>query len=208
MSKLRTVKKNIIVIYSFLLSHAYVLYLGLRFRNIQVGNKFRIFGGFPFIYASQNSSIAISEGCKIINKTQYNRIGINKKTSICAEDNGHIIIGSNVGMSGVSICSRLKIIIGDNVLIGANTFIYDTDFHSVSHKDRLEEISLGTSKNEKKKSICIEDNVFIGGNSIILKGVTIGENSIVAAGSVVTKSIPANEIWGGNPASFIKIVDS
>lgn len=50
----------------------------------------------------------------------------------------------------------------------------------------------------------IEDNVFIGARCIILKGVTIGENSIVGAGSVVTKSIPANEIWAGNPAKFIR----
>jgi len=52
--------------------------------------------------------------------------------------------------------------------------------------------------------IIIRDYVFIGGSSIILKGVTIGKNSIVAAGSMVTKSIPDNEIWGGNPAKYLK----
>lgn len=50
----------------------------------------------------------------------------------------------------------------------------------------------------------IMDGVFIGANSIITKPLTIGENSIIAAGSVVTKNIPPNEIWGGNPAKFIK----
>ena len=50
----------------------------------------------------------------------------------------------------------------------------------------------------------IEDNVFIGAHSTILKGVTIGQNSIIGACSVVTKNIPPNEIWAGNPAKFIK----
>jgi acetyltransferase-like isoleucine patch superfamily enzyme len=56
----------------------------------------------------------------------------------------------------------------------------------------------------KMDSIKIGNNVFIGAHSTILKGVTIGENAIVGACSVVTKSIPANQIWGGNPARFIK----
>jgi acetyltransferase-like isoleucine patch superfamily enzyme len=52
----------------------------------------------------------------------------------------------------------------------------------------------------------IKKYAFIGGGSIILKGVTVGENSIIVAGSVVTRDIPDNEIWGGNPAKFIRKV--
>ena len=59
-------------------------------------------------------------------------------------------------------------------------------------------------KNRCIAPVIIEDTVFIGAKCIILKGVTIGQNSIVGAGSVVTKSIPADEIWGGNPAKFIR----
>lgn len=58
--------------------------------------------------------------------------------------------------------------------------------------------------NIKSEPITLEDNVLIGFNSIILKGVVIEENSVVAAGSVVTKSIPKNSIYGGNPAKFIR----
>ena len=52
--------------------------------------------------------------------------------------------------------------------------------------------------------ICIGEDVFIGANSTILKGVTIGDRSIVASGSVVTKSIPSDQLWGGNPAKKIR----
>ena len=57
---------------------------------------------------------------------------------------------------------------------------------------------------KKKSPVIINNNVFIGAHSIILKGVTIGENSIIGACSLVTNDIPANEIWGGNPARRIK----
>ena len=56
----------------------------------------------------------------------------------------------------------------------------------------------------KSRPVVIGDNVFIGMDSIILKGVTVGNGAIIAAGSVVSKDIPENEIWGGNPARFIK----
>lgn len=55
--------------------------------------------------------------------------------------------------------------------------------------------------------VCISENAFIGAHSTILKGVTIGTNSIVGACSVVTKDIPSNEVWAGNPARFIRTVN-
>ncbi|MBD8490085.1 hypothetical protein IFO69_15110 [Echinicola sp. CAU 1574] len=59
----------------------------------------------------------------------------------------------------------------------------------------------------KNRGINIEDGVWIGGHCIILKGVTIGERSVIGAGSVVSKNIPKNEVWAGNPAKFIKKID-
>jgi acetyltransferase-like isoleucine patch superfamily enzyme len=63
-------------------------------------------------------------------------------------------------------------------------------------------------KHAVKLKVIIEDNVFIGAHSTILKGVTIGKNSVIGACSVVTKNIPPNEIWAGNPAKFIKFLDA
>ena len=58
--------------------------------------------------------------------------------------------------------------------------------------------------NKKNAPIIVKDNVFIGANATLLKGITIGENTIIGACSVVTKNVPANQIWAGNPAKFIK----
>lgn len=79
--------------------------------------------------------------------------------------------------------------------------VFTTDFHSLDPKTRRGKDDI---MNRVSAPVIIEDNAFIGARSIILKGVTIGMNSVVGAGSVVTKSIPANEIWAGNPAKFIR----
>lgn len=117
-----------------------------------------------------------------------------------AKPNSIIEIGDNVGITGSTINASCCIKIGNNVLIGSGCLITDTDSHPINWKDR---ISNDDSKT-KSKPIVIEDNVFIGARSIILKGVTIGRCSIVGAGSVVTQSIPPNVIACGNPAKVVK----
>ena len=98
-----------------------------------------------------------------------------------------------------------RIEIGNNVLIASNVQIY-TATHSTNVKER-------TMQNwDESKAICntfalpikIEDNVWIGGGAIILPGVTIGRNSVIGAGSVVTRSIPADCVAVGNPCRVIK----
>ena len=117
------------------------------------------------------------------------------------------VIGSNcVIYHNVTLGSR-KIInskrhptIGNNVLIGSGCLISDTDSHPIDWEDRLYD------RNEKtrKVPIVIEDNVFIGARSIILKGVTIGEGAVIGAGSVVSKDVPPYSIVCGNPARVVK----
>lgn len=80
----------------------------------------------------------------------------------------------------------------------------DSNFHSNNWKDRLDRAK--DIANHKNAPVVIGDVVFIGAQSIICKGVTIGDHSMVAAGSVVTSNIPANQIWGGNPVEFIRKV--
>lgn len=113
-----------------------------------------------------------------------------------------LIIGHNVGLSSTPITCYHQITIGNNVKIGGSVCIYDTDFHNLNPYIRNnKELD---KKTAIKLPVLIQDNVFIGAHATILKGVVIGENSIIGACSFVTKNIPPNEIWAGNPAKFKK----
>jgi len=100
--------------------------------------------------------------------------------------------------SGLRIAARTKITIGNNVLIGSNCTIIDNDFHHPNFRNREP-----GHDNIPAKPIIIEDNVFIGLNSVILKGVRIGKNSVIGANSVVFNDIPEDSIAVGNPCKSI-----
>jgi acetyltransferase-like isoleucine patch superfamily enzyme len=108
-------------------------------------------------------------------------------------------MGHHFGMTGGSIVCEEQITIGDRVIVGCNTIITDTDFHPLQPAVRRERPIDGATA-----PIFIEDDVFIGMNALILKGVTLGAGCIVGAGSVVTKNVPPNTIVGGNPAKIIR----
>lgn len=149
---------------------------------------------------NKGGEIKFGENCRINSSKFKNIIGGDSRSSIVIENNAKIIIGNNFRMSNSAICCANKITFGENVMIGGNCKIWDSDFHPVNPKQR----NLTPNANFLSKEIKIGDNVFIGGCSIILKGVSIGDNSVIGAGSVISKSIPPNEIWAGNPAVFIK----
>ena len=109
-----------------------------------------------------------------------------------------ISIGDNCSLNGTNIHCNEKVMIGNNCLLGPGTIICDNNSHRVS-KDFIER-----KKKAESKPIILKDNVWVGMNTIIMKGVIIGENSIIAAGSLVIEDIPANCLYGGHPAQFIK----
>lgn len=116
-------------------------------------------------------------------------------SKIVVRPNAELHIGDYCGISNVLLHCYDHIKIGNYVNIGAGTIIFDTNFHSTNWKDRE---NRGTDvKKAKTDPINIGDFVFIGARCIICKGVNIGDKSIVAAGSIVTRDIPAGEIWGG-----------
>jgi acetyltransferase-like isoleucine patch superfamily enzyme len=132
----------------------------------------------------------------------YNPIGGDTKLRLIALANARITIGDNCSISNSTIIARENVNIGNHVFIGGGCKIWDNDFHSLHSIEResVKDFGIGTLP------IQIGNHVFIGGSSIILKGVNIGDYSIVGAGSVVRRSIPSFEIWAGNPAVFVKKV--
>ncbi|WP_343065483.1 acyltransferase [Arenibacter arenosicollis] len=109
-----------------------------------------------------------------------------------------IVIGDNCNLNGTIIHCNTKVTIGSHCMFGPGTKIVDNDSHRIS-------IDINERRKAPKSNpIIIEDNVWIGMNSLVLKGVCIGKNSIVAAHSVVTKNVPENVLVGGNPAKIIK----
>ena len=113
--------------------------------------------------------------------------------------NSFISIGDNTFLNNnlIIICDKSYINIGNDVLIGYNVEIVDSDFHEINPSKR-------NSGNHPCIGVNIGNNVFIGANVKILKGVNIGCNSVIAAGSIVTKSFDSNTLIAGNPAIQIK----
>ena len=153
------------------------------------------------IHSIKSGHIIIGKYFICANKVRANSIGLIQPCVFnVSTPNSSIEIGNNVGISGSTINATKSITIGNNVLIGSGCLITDTDSHPLHWEDRIR------NNNAKTKSapIRIEDNVFIGARSIILKGVTIGEGAVVGAGSVVSQDVPPFVVVCGNPAKIVK----
>ena len=167
------------------------IFLFLNYLKYRLKYKDNIwFRGFAVIYAEKGSSITFS-----------NMIGLSQRCIIVARMGGKINIGSHVCMSGCTLYSIDSITVGDHTDIGSGCKIIDNDFHPLSYSQRspVERLDL-----VKHRPITIGEGCFIGANSIILKGTTLGKNVVVGAGSVVCGSFPNNVIIAGNPARIIK----
>ena len=175
----------------------------LKMNGVKYGKKLKLIG-WPFIFKFPKAKISIGSGVKINSNFWSNLLGIYQRSIIVAKRGATIEIGDNVGMSGVTIYALEKIQIGNDCLIGANVKIIDNDFHPVEPEARL---SCDNSK-IGHKPVYIGKNVFIGMNSIILKGTKIGDNCVIGAGSVLHGEFPDNCIIAGNPAKIIRVIDN
>lgn len=187
--------------YYKLYNRLYFRYKGICFgENMQVYNKVYITGGVKNVHIGKNFHFTSGDG---VNPICRNLRGCIHTESVSSQ----IVIGDNVGMSSACIRIREKLIIGNNVDLGGNCVIYDTDAHPLNYLARRGEIAANPDDPQtcvQSAPVTIEDDVWIGANCIILKGVTIGARSVIGAGSVVTKSIPADCIAAGNPCRVIR----
>lgn len=173
--------------------------LWLKLNGVHYGKKLRMVG-WPGVFRYPKAWIKIGDNVKINSTFFSNLLGLYQRMIIVARGEGIIEIGNRVGMSGSTIYARERIIIGDDTLIGANCKILDNDFHAIDPNERLN----GSPDFLRTNPVVIGKNVFIGCNSIILKGTVLGDNCVVGAGSVVSGQFERNSVIAGNPAKVIK----
>jgi len=170
--------------------------------GIGAGKNIKVWGAVDVVKGPK-SSIKIGDNVSLVSCSLrasaaplYSRVKLRTFTP-----NAAIIIGNNVGLSGTGITARSRSIqIGNGTIIGPNVIITDSDFHALWPPDNR----TCNPALENDKDVFIGKNVWIGMNSVILKGANIGDNSIIGAGSIVTGSIPSNCVAAGNPAKQIK----
>jgi acetyltransferase-like isoleucine patch superfamily enzyme len=156
--------------------------------------------GMPTVSIMPGSECSIGSGSTLVSVSFATALGVNHPVVLrTLRAEARIEIGCRVGISGGSICAAELVRIGDNTMLGANVTIADTDFHSLDavHRAARDESDVGVAP------VIVGRNVFIGTNCVVLKGVTIGDNSVIGAGSVVTKSMPADSVAAGNPCRVV-----
>lgn len=168
---------------------------GIKFgRNLRVSGRCNL-------HLERNAQLTIGDNFSLSSGNFINPLCRNIEAGIYVHSDAKLTIGDNVGMSSPCVWVRKAITIGNYVNIGGDCIIMDSDAHSLDYMIRR---TSEDQKHAQSAPIIIEDDAFIGTRCIILKGVTIGARSIIAAGSVVTKSIPADCIAGGNPCKIIR----
>ena len=155
-----------------------------------------------YLQIMPDAEMKIGDNFAINSGDNHSPLCSNSLTSIFLERGATLYIGHNSGLSGGTIWCTESITIGNYVNIGGNCQIMDGDIHNTNWKLRREDRK--TKVSYKKAPIVIEDDVWLGSNCIVLKGVRIGARSIIGAGSVVNKDIPSDCIAGGVPCKIIK----
>ncbi len=153
--------------------------------------------GVPLIQKHAAARIDIGPGLWLRSTVRSNPLAPAHPVVLSARQPGsRLCIGQGFAMTGGVLCAERSIHIGDGVTVGANCTIVDTDFHTAG---RAAHLSQGASA-----PVVIEDGVFIGMHALVLKGVHIGADSVIGAGSVVTKDVPPGVIVAGNPARVVR----
>ena len=167
-------------------------------RGVEIGGGWRCYG-LPIIQRHRLSHIRIGRRMNLRSTARSNPLGPNHPVIISTRRAGaRLTIGDDFGMTGGSLVCDERIRIGDRVWVGANSVIADTDFHPLDPQRRL-----AAPLAARTAPIQIGDDVFIGMNALILKGVSIGAGAVIGAGSVVRRDVPAGAIVAGNPAAVV-----
>lgn len=159
--------------------------------------------GVPVVQKHRRSRMQFGKGLHLRSSLRSNPLGPQHPVILATWAESAVLeVGDYFAMTGGALCAVNRITIGHHVAIGANTTVVDTDFHPLDWRERRLHPADG-----RTAPVTIEDDVFIGMNCLILKGVSIGRGSVIGAGAVVTRDIPPGMIAAGNPARVIRSVE-
>lgn len=181
----------------------WIFYIKCRLLRVDAGRDLEVFGNC-IIRKHPQSRVEIGNGAQLLSSSWRSSTAncFNCKLRTFSSTST-IVFGERSCMTGSVIIARSKTIrIGAKCLIAPGVTILDSDFHISWPPEKRNSWDTNLDR-----GVTLEDNVWIGMGCIVLKGVTIGENSVIAAGSVVVNSIPANCLAGGNPAKILKRMD-
>jgi len=178
--------------------------LGLAFfeaiyEGFSVGRGARCWGS-PLVSMEKGSSITIGANFSSTSDVRRAGIAVYSPCKLRTMPGATIVIGDGVSLNGTSITCRSSIEIGDGSMMAANVVIVDSDFHPQWPPQRRRAVA----EREYDAPVTIGRNVWIGVGSLVLKGASIGDNSIIGAGSVVSGAIPANVVAAGAPARVLR----
>jgi acetyltransferase-like isoleucine patch superfamily enzyme len=170
--------------------------LSAAYWGAELSSGCRFYGRTLFRRAA-GSRLVVGERCIFRSAAWSNQVGLNRPCMLSTVAAGaELRIGTNCGFSGTVLAAVESIVLEDRVVCGANVTITDTDWHGLRASDRR-----GPAAHSP---VHVARDVWIGMNATILKGVTIGEEAVIAAGSIVTDSVPAGVVVAGNPARVVR----
>ena len=170
---------------------------------LSVGPGADVWGRFNLMIF-RGGRVTIGSRLHMVSAPPRSAIALYSRCSLTAFPTGSIEIGDGVGLNGTAITSKKRVRIGDGTMIAPNVIIVDSDFHA----QWPPESRLISDTAASDRAVTIGKNVWIGMNTVILKGSTIGDNTIIGASSLVSGVIPANVVAAGNPARVLRPLSS
>ena len=172
------------------------------FHGVAWGKGWRILG-MPVIQRHRESTITLGDRLSLRSWPRSNPLAPRQPVVLATRRaEAQLRVGAGCGFTGTVLVAAEEIAIGDRVQVGANASIVDTDFHPLTPEGRARDFNAGAHA-----PIVIGDDVFIGMDSLVLKGVEIGPGSVVGAGSVVSRDVPPRTVVAGNPARVVRPLD-
>jgi len=178
----------------------------LRIHGVECAFGSVVVVGRPRIIKARGSRIVIGRNVKLISDWRYNPSGMTTPvTLVTLSPRASIIIGNDAALSGCVICSSLKVTIGEFSMMGANSKIYDTDFHFLEATPRRLQSDVCAAPSAP---VCVGSHTWIGFDCLLLKGAQLGDGSVLGARSVLTSLIHENMLAVGSPAKALRSINN